>query len=68
MESDTISTEEVAERLHISLAYVYRLVNEGRIPVIRLGRRVIIPRAAWERWFEAQVNDALKRCSEDGSK
>jgi len=68
MQNDIISPEEVAKRLGISMAYVYRLVNAGKMPSIRLGRRIIIPRAAWEHWFEEQAQDALARCLEEDGK
>ena len=35
-----------AEMLGISRGLCYRLVHEGQIPSIRLGRRILIPRAA----------------------
>ena len=35
-----------AEMLGISRGLCYRLVHDGKIPSIRLGRRILIPRAA----------------------
>jgi excisionase family DNA binding protein len=31
---------------------LYRFIREGRIPHIRLGRKILIPRSALERWLE----------------
>ncbi len=43
-----------AELLGISTGLCYRLVHEGQIPSIRLGRRILIPRAA--------LNEMLDKC------
>ena len=48
---DNINVGEVAERLAISRSLAYKLAREGRlpVPVIRLGRRVVVPRRALDR-------------------
>lgn len=45
-----ISVPEVARRLHIGRLAVYKLLEEGVLPGIRLGRRWIITRHAYEQW------------------
>ena len=40
------SVPEVAELLGISRAFAYELVARGELPVVRLGRRVVVPRVA----------------------
>jgi excisionase family DNA binding protein len=49
--NETASVGEVADRLAISRTLAYKLAREGRlpIPVIRLGRRVVVPRRALDR-------------------
>jgi len=42
----TFSVEEAAEVLGIGRQLAYDLARTGRIPVIRLGGRYVIPRAA----------------------
>jgi excisionase family DNA binding protein len=37
---------EAGELLGISRAFAYELVARGELPVIRLGRRIVIPKAA----------------------
>ena len=37
---------EAAERLGISRAFAYELVARGDLPVIRLGRRRLVPKVA----------------------
>lgn len=40
----TLSITEAAEILRISRGQAYTLANQGEIPVIRLGRKLIVPR------------------------
>lgn len=51
-EKTTISIPEIASRLHICRAVVYRLLERKEIPAIRLGEkgRWIISRRAYEQW------------------
>lgn len=46
-----MSVEEASRALGISTWLGYELVARGVIPSIRLGRRIIVPRAALERWL-----------------
>jgi len=40
------SVSEAAELLGISRAFAYELVARGELPVIRLGRRLLVPKVA----------------------
>jgi excisionase family DNA binding protein len=48
----TLTVEEAAATLGISRAFAYAAVQRGEIPSIRIGRRVLVPRAALERMLE----------------
>jgi excisionase family DNA binding protein len=48
----TLSVEEAARLLGISRQLAYTGVKEGRIPAIRIGRRLLVPRRALERLLE----------------
>jgi excisionase family DNA binding protein len=37
---------EAAELLGVSRAFAYELAARGELPVLRLGRRVVVPKAA----------------------
>ena len=50
-----ITVPEAAEMLGISRNFAYELVKRGQLPVIRFGKRLIIPRAALERMLEEGV-------------
>ena len=47
--------DEVADRLAISRATTYRLIQRGTIPTIHIGSAVRIPAEALERWLQDQV-------------
>ena len=48
--SDRISVPEIARRLEIGRLAVYAMLEQGILPGIRLGRRWIITRHAYEQW------------------
>ena len=41
----TMSVEDAAKVLGISRQLAYEMVHQGKIPVLRFGRRLVIPRA-----------------------
>ncbi len=49
-----LNVEEAAAMLRISRNLAYELVRQQRLPHIRLGRRLLIPGHALERWVEEQ--------------
>lgn len=46
------SVMEAAQYLGISKSLAYRLVNEGEIPAIKLGKRLLIPATAIDKLIE----------------
>jgi excisionase family DNA binding protein len=49
----TLTVEEAAATLGVSRASAYEAVRRGEIPAIRIGRRVLVPRAALDRLLSA---------------
>jgi len=45
-----MSIPEIANRLSVGLIAVYTMLKQGIIPAIRLGRRWIVTRHAFENW------------------
>jgi excisionase family DNA binding protein len=45
-----MSIPEIADRLSIGRLAVYAMLEQGIIPAIRLGRRWIVTRYAFEKW------------------
>lgn len=50
-----LTVTEAARVLGIGRNLAYRLAQTGEIPAIRLGKRIIIPRAAFEQWLSQAV-------------
>jgi len=48
----TLSVEETAKLLGIGRNLCYERVKTGEIPVIRIGRRLLVPRRALEKLLE----------------
>lgn len=49
MESATLTVGETAEYLRIGRNAAYEAVRRGEIPSLRIGRRIVVPRAALDR-------------------
>lgn len=49
VERETLTMGEVARRLGIGMNSAYRLARAGVIPVLRVGRRLLVPRRALEK-------------------
>ena len=58
MEKLTLTVEELKEAMGCGRRQAYDLVNRSDFPKIRLGKRILIPRAAFMRWLEAQTENA----------
>lgn len=43
---------ETGQLLGVSRAHIYKMVKEGRLPVLKLGKRLVVPRSALLRWLE----------------
>lgn len=50
-----MGVEEAAACLGISRNLAYELVRRGRLPHIRLGRRILIPRDGLEIWIAREA-------------
>jgi excisionase family DNA binding protein len=48
--SSRISIPEIAKRLSIGRLAVYEMLEQGLLPGLRLGRRWIVTRHAYEHW------------------
>jgi excisionase family DNA binding protein len=52
MERLTLTVEQAAQLLGISRGLAYALARCGKLPVVRLGRRLLVPRRALERMLD----------------
>lgn len=51
---DAYSKDEVAARLGVGIVTMHRMTKNGTIRTVRVGRRVLIPRAELERFLAAE--------------
>ncbi len=51
----TLRVREAAELLGVPARTAYAWAAEGRIPVLRVGRVVLIPRQALEEWLARET-------------
>ncbi len=56
MEKVVFTIEEAAARLGISRGAAYQAAAQGELPVIRIGRRLLVPRAAFYGMLAAAGN------------
>jgi excisionase family DNA binding protein len=47
-----ISVDEAAEALGVSRNTAYEAIKKGQLPHIRVGRRIVVPKLAFERLLE----------------
>jgi len=52
-----ITPKTIARQLGLSLATVYRMLESGEIPCIRLGHSYRIAQNAYEEWLSSQQQD-----------
>ena len=53
----TVSVPTAARLLGIARNSAYNAVHEGRIPSLRIGKRIVIPRVALERLLECRQQE-----------
>ena len=51
--SGLLTIPQVAAYLGVCRAHVYKLIHQG-LPIIRLGRRVMVSQTSLQRWLEEQ--------------
>lgn len=61
MDRLTLTVVEAAAMLGIGRNHLYNLIAEGRIPHVRIGRLIKIPRKALEDWLAEQADTTAAR-------
>jgi excisionase family DNA binding protein len=51
-----IKVTEAAKMLGISRNFAYELIRQGKLPYVKLGKRLLIPKAALEKMLVQGVN------------
>jgi excisionase family DNA binding protein len=47
----SLTVEEAGRRIGLGRGAAYGAARRGELPVIRLGRRIVVPKEALERWL-----------------
>jgi excisionase family DNA binding protein len=53
--ADLMTTNQVQQLLQVDRTTIYRMVESGRLPAIRVGKQWRFPRPEIERWLQAQA-------------
>ena len=56
MEKTTMSVQELAIQMGISLPKAYELAKSTGFPSVRIGKRILIPVAAYREWLVITSN------------
>ena len=56
MEKTTLSVQELASSLGISLPVAYELVKRPDFPSLRIGARILVPVDSFQDWLNRQTN------------
>jgi excisionase family DNA binding protein len=56
----TLNVSEAGALLGVSRGTAYSLAKSGQIPVVRLGKRMLVPRAQFERLLAGQWTPTVK--------
>jgi excisionase family DNA binding protein len=67
VERVTITVEEAARQLGISRGSAYAAARRGELPAIRLNRRIVVPRVAFQRWLESAAEGSGGPASWEGA-
>jgi excisionase family DNA binding protein len=51
----TLTVEEAGELLGISRALAYEMARTGRLPTLRFGKRIVVPKKAIETMLESSA-------------
>lgn len=58
MERATLTVDEVAKLLGVGRNNAYKAIEEGKIPSIRIGKRLVVPKQALDRLLNGEVAGA----------
>lgn len=56
MEKKTLTVRELSEVLNIGRSTAYEALRSGQIPSVKIGRRLLIPIAALDRFLDAETS------------
>ena len=60
MEKATLTVIETAEYLGIGRNQTYRMINDGILPAVKIGRQFRVPLISLEKWLINEAEKSLK--------
>jgi excisionase family DNA binding protein len=61
VEAQWLDTEELSTELHVTAEVVRQWIRQGKIPAVRIGKRWLVRREAFERWIAAQPQSVAEK-------
>jgi excisionase family DNA binding protein len=52
-----LTIKECADHVGVSKMTIYRLVHQGAVPSVRVGRSIRIPAGAWRRYLQENAHE-----------
>jgi excisionase family DNA binding protein len=66
MDERLLNKQEVCERLRCSLPTLDRMIRRGELPVVRVGRRVLLRESTVNEWIRSHEHGPKGQGSDDG--
>lgn len=57
MDKVTMSVQEMAMQMGISLSKAYALTRKADFPIVRVGKRVLVPVSEFKVWLSARATE-----------
>lgn len=68
MEQLTLTVKDISQALGVNLAAAYALATSQGFPSIRIGKRIVIPRDAFQRWLDSSCGNTVLEAEGEKSK
>ncbi len=53
MQTELLTIPEFCAQVNVGRTNAYRLINEGQVKAVKLGKKTLIPRAEMLKWIES---------------
>jgi excisionase family DNA binding protein len=53
---------DVAQTMGLHRTRVYELIADKQIPAVRIGGRIVVPRATFDAWMAEKGSQAMENC------
>ena len=68
MEKMTLTVRDISQALGVNLTAAYALATSAGFPSIRIGKRIVIPRDAFQRWLDSCSGETVLEVTSKGQK